>query len=520
MQYTVKMKRKNKYLQFTGILITLVFLASCSSVNNLPGDEVYYSKKAKNPSEYNWNDFQKNAQTYSSGNVKADHGEGQVHEGTVSGGGASGDIATTVEGADADQDNQYIDEYYDQDYSSKINHFSDEGTSSGFGYYDGYYGGSGSSFGMSNWSMGLGFGYGYGSPWGYSMGYGYGWPSYGMGYGAGYNAGYWNGYWNGYYGGMGYPCGYCGYGGYGGYYGYGGYGGYYGGGGYYPGNYPDYTTPSVVYGPRGTVGAGTTIPKSRGQKPSSGNDNSGKSTPANGGRGTIVAAPVTADRASGGGTSGNTSTTERLSKPVEEKTVVTSADKNYYKTRPVSTTVGQDNVARPANRQQAQKQQQATPRKKYAKPVSEQTRSLPEPKYQKPKSYESLPSRKPQSRQEYVRPVNRIPKSSTRNYNPYTRTKQVSPSSTRNYINTNNNRRGNYSPAKSTSSPSRSYSSPSRSGSPSRSYSSPSRSYSSPSRSYSSPSRSSGSSTSHGGGGGSVSRSSSSGSSSRGGGKR
>ena len=471
-------------MHWLGVLLIVAFLSSCSSVSNMPNDEVYYTKKAKNPSEYNWEDFQKNAETYSKGNVNVDN-KGSQKEGEVSG----GDIATTVDANDTDGDYQYIDEYYDggEDYSSRIKHFSDDNTSNGFGYYDGYYGGGGGyGYGssMSNWSMGIGIGFGYGYP-GYSMGYGYGWPSYGYGgsYWAGYNAGYMNGYWNGYYGYPYYGCGYCGYGGYGGYYG----GGYYGG--YYGGN-PDYIgTPSVVYGPRGGTTGGTTIPHSRGEGPSGRpGDNTGKSGSAGSSRGTVVAAPVTTANTNSTGRSIETGdkTTERLAKPASGSVATTAPKSEYYRTRAVTENIARDKMSKPQTRQQSA--QQTVPQKRYEKPVTKQRAGLPEPKYEKPKSYQSLPSRKPQSSQEYVRPTNRMTRTTTKNYSPYSRTRPVTTStSTRSTI--------------SNGSPARSYT-PTRS-SGTRSYSSPSI-RSTGSRSYSTPTRSTG-------GGGSFSRSSSSG---------
>lgn len=479
-------------MQWLGVLLIVAFLSSCSSVSNLPNDEVYYTKKAKNPSEYNWDDFQKNAETYSKGNVKVDNETG-MKEGAVS----SGDIATTVDANDTNGDYQYIDEHYDgTDYSSRIEHFSDEGTSSGFGYYDGYYGGGG-GYGMSNWSLSFGMGFGYGYPYGYSMGYGYGWPSYGYGgsYWAGYNAGYMNGYWNGYYGYPYYSCGYCGYGGY--------YGGGYYGGGYYGGGYPDYiATPSVVYGPRGGTAGGTTIPHSRGEGPSGRpGDNTGKSGSA-GGRGTVVAAPATTVNTAGR-TIENGDKTGRIGKPASGSVVTTAPKSEYYRTRPVTENIAQDKLAKPQTRQQTA--QQTVPQKRYEKPSVKQRAGLPEPKYQKPKSYQSLPSKKPQSSQEYVRPTNRMTRTTTKNYNPYSRTRPAtSPTSTRSNLNTGSSSRS-YTPAR--SSGTRSYSSPTRTSTGTRSYSSPTRSSggSSFSRSSSSGTRSSGTrssgSSSRGGGG-------------------
>ena len=165
--------------------LALAFLVSCSTLGDVPNDDVYYTKKAKNPSEYNWDDFQKNAQSYSSGNAKSGEavaGAAVVNEASDSdspyqnSSGGSSDIATTVKsGADSDGDNQYIDEYYDSKYADRINRFGSGSETNGFDYYDDYNSGSNCNCGGgSNWSMsfGVGMGYGYGYGYGYGEGYG------------------------------------------------------------------------------------------------------------------------------------------------------------------------------------------------------------------------------------------------------------------------------------------------------------------------------------------------------------
>jgi hypothetical protein len=200
-----------------GILVMAIFFASCSSVSDLPQDEVYYSRNVKTTGEYDWDNFQKSAQSFDNGNATK-NSSGDVYAG-------SGDIATTVSAIDANNDDQFIDDYYGSNYEERLNRFGSNSTNNGFDYYDGYNSNYGCNCGQSSLSFGFGVGsYGYGSGW--SMGYGYGWPhsyyggsSYWAGYNAGYNAGYYNGYWGYPY--YGYP--YYGYPyyGYGGYYGYG-----------------------------------------------------------------------------------------------------------------------------------------------------------------------------------------------------------------------------------------------------------------------------------------------------------
>ncbi len=229
------------YRYFVFILI-VVGLASCSSTNNLPADDVYYSSKAQNPSQYNWDDFQKNAQNHSDNNVDKGKYTGEYdsdYAADVGSGVVAGNVVDTTE-------YEFIDEYYDSDYASRINRFNGNGNS------DDYYNDSYTSSGCCsspNFSLSFGMGMGYG--WG--MGFNYGWPYYGGGYPyypwgypyygsywAGYNNGYWNGYRDGYYNGG---------------------GGYYPGG-YYPGGYyPEYGY-TAAYSPRGRGAGGSSIPRS------------------------------------------------------------------------------------------------------------------------------------------------------------------------------------------------------------------------------------------------------------------
>ena len=443
------MKALKKYTIWS-IAIALAFsVTSCASYSDLPGDDIYYSKKTSNPSEYNWEDFQKNAQSYNTVPVTKNPGNNDEFDYSSSyQANASGDQMSNGE-------YDYIDEHYDSDYDSRIKRFNDDGNDRD--YYDDYYtGGSGCGCGSgSNFSMSFGVG----------MGFGYGYPYYGYPYYGGYyGSSYWNGYWNGYYDGL---------------YGGGYYPGY--GGGYYPGYgggyYPDYGAPYVAYGPRGSKTGGSTIPKSRGGRTVGGPDD-------NGSKSGVVGAGRGVAHGNAGATKTVASTASaRRAKPIEHRpeNTVRLRENQSVASGPKTVASRQDKLKKPETR----------------------SAKKPVPRYQKPKSYQSLPLRQPRSSKEYVRPATK-PRTTTAksSANPYTRTRKPAVTTNR-------------------STNTRSTTSGTRSSSyrPSKSYSSPSRSSSSPSRSYSSPTRSSGSSSpsrSSGGGGGS-SRSSSS---SRGGGHR
>lgn len=496
-QHIDKMNTLKKSATWLSMAFAFVFVvSSCSSVSNMPNDEVYYSKKAKNSSEYNWNDFQKNAQSYNDGKSKSNSNSGDLQEGNVySSAAPTDDISTTVEGENFEGDYQYVDDYYDNTYEERINRFGSNSSGSNFDYYDGYYGNSACNCGGgSNWSMSFGMGMGYGMGY-YGMGYGYGgfpyygypyygypfYNSYSAGYAAGYNAGYWNGA-------FGYP-----------YYGYPVYGyPYYGYGG---GGYPDYYASSGYYGPRGSRTSGTTIPVSRSSR--SPEDGDGMK------RGDDTYVSGTGNAAVVGGRSGNVITSQsggsaqRLDKPVEvsQNDISTVVSRNGAGT---TGTVSKSQIStqEPLQKPSASKQNVVSGRT-YEKPSSGS--KMPEPKYQKPKSYQSLPSQKVRSSQEYVSPANRAPvtKSMTTKTSPYSRERKPATANSQNTTITNSRSSGtsNYSSptrSSSTSSPTRSYSSPTRSSS-SSSYSAPSRSsgstYNSGSRSSGSSTRSSGSTT-------------------------
>lgn len=476
---------KNTFRYILSVMI-IVVLGACSSTNNLPADDVYYSSKTPNSTQYNWDDYQKNAQSYSDNNVALDENSDEYSTEYV---GAAGSGLVTE--GDQSEEYEFIDEYYDSDYASRISRFNGEGTS------DDYYDDSYTSCGGSNFSLSFGVGMGYG--WGMSYGYGwpyynYGWPYYSWGYpyygwgypyyGGSYWAGYNHGYWDGYYAG----------------------GGYYGGG-YYPDYGYGYTS---AYGPRGRGAGGSSIPRS-------GNGRSGSSS--NPGSDRLVEKDEVI-RGGGyiasNGALSNVSTTPRAgegSGSINPKTrpegSIRVADNGKTSTEPNKKVVPKQNV----------QSQPSKTNNRYRKPTSSTTTQKRQtPKYQKPKSYESLPSRQPRSSKEYVRPTNTSKKSTTNrtNTNTYKRSaKQNSSRSNYSTPRTNTPSSRNSSVKTPSSSTPKSYSSPSKRSSSSGSRSTPSRSYSSPSKSYSTPSRSSssggGSRSSSGGGSSSSSGSRSSG---------
>jgi hypothetical protein len=496
-QYHIAMKDL-RYIILSAIsLITLFIISSCSTTSSLPYDDVYYSSKdnvGKQPASTLSEDVYKSSsstgdyQSYYKGN------ESEVSQVPV-GAGAEGNQQYSSEG------NSSEDIYYDSDYESRIKRFNNEGSS--LGYYDDYYTdgnacGCGNS--NSNWSFSVGIGAGYG--WGWSMGYGYGWPYYGWGYPyygwgypyyggsywAGYNNGYWNGYWDGYYG---YP----------------GYGG---------GYYPDYGYGyGSTYRPRNGRGGGSNVPRT-GERGSSGITNPAyrEKTVVAGGSG--FARSGDNGLGSGGGSIGGGNQGNSKTRPAES-----------IRVKPVKSDNKSDVRAKnnPTDRKPVIKNETGLKTNTgtgYRKPVeSSKTDIKAKPRYEKPKSYRTLPAQQARSGKEYVAPKrNTQPKKRTSNTAVRSNTRKPLNQPNTNYNRSSSTRSRSNSAVKSRTNTrsrtttTRTRSSSSRSSSsPSRSYSSPSRSSASSSRSYSSPTRSSGSS-----GGGS--RSSSSRSGSRGGGHR
>lgn len=484
------METLKKTFRYLLSIMVIAGLGACSSTSNLPNDDLYYSSsKAQTPSQYNWDDFQKNAQNQSGTNVKRDEAVSYVTE-------YSDDAGSGIVTEDGSTEYEFIDEYYDSDYASRISRFNGEGTSND--YYDESYTNCG---GCSSPNMSFSFGSGMGMGYGWSMGYNYGWPYYDYGwpyyswgypyyrwgypyygsYWSGYNNGYWNGYWDGYYNG----------------------GGYYGGG-----YYSDYAYGNTTaYGPRGRGAGGSTIPRS-------GNERSGIGSNPTPNR--IVDDENIVSRSGGhvvtGGTTSKSYTAPRSG---------SSPGSVNPKSRPESSirvaeeAKKQPEAARLQKPEQAKQSNPAKATERYQKSsTTNVTLQRQTPKYQKPKAYESLPSRQPRSSKEYVKPTNTSTKSSATKSNTSTfnrSTKQTN--SQRNYTTprTNSSAPSTKTVKTRTTSTPKSYSAPSRSSSSSGTKSTPSRSYSAPSRSSSSGTTSSSSSSS------SSSRSSSSSSKSSGG---
>ncbi len=485
-QHSRKMETQKKSFRLLIAAVALVFLGACSSQSNLPADDIYYSSKTQNtykkpaskihisdgatvpgrPSEQSADDSFDYSSQYQSQAVAA----------TVAGSGQDAQMQS-----EADTNYQYIDEYYDNvSYADQITRF-DRNQGSGFDYYDDYYSGSCGCGSSSNFSLSVGMGFGYG------YGYGYGWPHYGWGYPS-YGWGY------PYYG-WGYP--YYGYGGsYWGGYNHGYNNGYYPGGGYYP----DYGYGGVYYGPRtGNRSGGTNVGRP-GVSPGEDEDRASRqrggtviaqSSPGNGGddRGATIASRQSMPE-------------NRIEKPAESREQV-----SMTKTRASqSTTTDRGRLEKPAGQQTQDIKTRTSDTRATSNAATTPRR---EPKYTKPKSYESIPSRQPRSSQEYVRPAQKTTTSArSGNYNTPTRTKPTVNSNTKSRSGSLNTRSGSQNSSRSLSTPSRSnsstktYSAPSRSSNSSRSYSSPSRSSSGGSSSGSRSSGGGGGSRSSSGGGG------------------
>ena len=510
-QYINKMKTQYNITSWFFSLALVGLMASCATVNTIPDDDIYYSKKNSNSMQDKGNLAQSSVPVYSN-STAASKSDGDFNYSSQYEGYVGEDQATNGfndSGEQTDNNYEFIDEYYDSDYESRINRFGSTGTSSNFGYYDNYYTGNNCNCGYgSNVSLSFGFGYGYG--YGYPhYGFGYGYPYYGYGYGYGYpyfgypyygypyyGGSYWNGYWNGYYDGM-----------------------Y----GYYPGYYPDYNYGGIVYQPRRGSAGGTTIPRSGTR--SSGDDltggdktviagNRSAGTVAGGGGTVATATPSTGDNTSSTIVTSNKGTS-RL--PVEDITSGTTTNKGTVQVQDRSAVETQDRMSKP----DVSTNNGTVANSRYQKPVTSKSNTQQSaPRYEKPKSYQSLPSQKPRSSQEYIKPVNNNNSTSVNRSNPYSKPgaqqnkSGVSGNNVNrsNPVNTNSGRSVNTSKSNNFSGNS----------TPARSYTSPTRSSGSGSStgSFSSPSRSSGSSSGGGrsGGGGGVSSSRSSSSSSSGGG--
>lgn len=418
------MKAKKRHpVYILSLLIAALSFTSCSSVGDIPKDDIYYSRNTNNPDEYNWDDFQKNTESYGTKTVTS----------TVTGSDSfdyNSSYQNDVADGEASNENyDYVDEYYDGSYESQLNRFGSNSVNSDFGYYDNYNTGSSGCYSCNsgpNVSLGFSFGMGYGYGWPYysyypSYYYPYYYPYYGYNssYWAGYNAGYWNGY--------------------------------YGGGGYYPGYgggyYPDYGGPAIAYGPRGSGVTGTKIPRNRtGSNGSTGNVN----------QKTVVAGTAVTPVSRGGTTSVSTSGQSATNQVVSGRSVK----------------IGKPNSEVTASRD-ANPQNVVT-----ANRSNISSNKLPEKTYQKPKSYQNLSTQQSKSRSEYIRPTNKTEEgSASQKRSTNVRTNPTTP---RDINNSGSNKKDIYTPSRNRSSsygttaPSKSYSSPSRSNTSSRSYSSPS----------------------------------------------
>ncbi len=455
------LKNSYRYLVF---LLLIGGLAACSSTGNLPADDVYYSSKANNPAQYNYADYKKSAQNHSGNTVDKGTHVGE-YDTDYSQGIGSGMVAENAMGTKDSSEYEFIDEYYDSDYASRISRFNGNGNSND--YYDESYT-SGGCCSSPNVSLSFGVGMGYG--WG--MGYNYGWPYYSWGYPyypypyyrwgypyygsywAGYNNGYWNGYNDGYYNGG---------------------GGYYPGG-YYPGGYyPEYGY-TATYSPRGRGAGGSSIPRSGGRsgtisKSGSRMISEDENLLARGGN----AVSPTINKQSATKASEDSRMVNPKSRTESLKGTPDDARMQSESTRLRKPVLDdRSSSSKPADRYQKQPQKRGT-------------QQGATPRYEKPKSYESLPSRQPRTSKEYVRQAKPSSKmNSKESENTFNRSIEQ------------NNSRNNYSAPRSSSSPRnsdvktrtnsspKSYRSPETKSNSSKSYSSPSKSYSSPSRSTSS----------------------------------
>ena len=241
-----KMKKVHYLLGITAML----FAFSCSSTyhaGNTGADDVYYSSKDKQPQQVqpaapepapvssdNYSNNNSNYSQDNSGQNQSKENSGQSQSSDYSGQNQTYDNsgnsnASSSQYSDSKGNtyvtNNYYDDNYDYEYSSRIRRFYTPAY--GYGYYDPFYTNSyWYDYNPINWGVSIYLGYNwwapsfyyyqpfcYGGGWSVGIGYGYGnygynpygggypyYPSFspGYGYGHGYNNGYNNGYWNGY----------------------------------------------------------------------------------------------------------------------------------------------------------------------------------------------------------------------------------------------------------------------------------------------------------------------------------
>ncbi len=268
--------KKIKYILFSAVILSFVFITACSTTKSVPQDDVYYSTTPHNnvtakvtTANVVSSSVTKQQKTKQADNVG--YRQGKVENISQSSGQTtssdkydvnySAQLKRFHQSNDTtlnDKDNHYTDQAA-QDSSRQSNTTTIVAPSFSYnlGFDSPYFG--------SSWSFGFGYNYG----WNIGLGYGWGFPSYGWGfpsYGWGLSSYAW-GY-------PGYGWGYPGYGWGGGYYdlGYAGWGGgyyspYYSGWGvgyyspYYPG-FSDNGRRGGIYRPRINRGGGSSVPRS------------------------------------------------------------------------------------------------------------------------------------------------------------------------------------------------------------------------------------------------------------------
>ncbi len=506
--------KKIKYILFTAVIFSFLFITACSTTSNIPQDDVYYSTTPHNnvtakatPSA---TQQQKSAQVYQQGKVEN----------------ISQQSGQTVSG-----------DQYNVDYSARLKRFHQSGDTS-LDYYDSHFSGKhadttkqqstttiitpsvslnlgfGSPYFGSSWSFGFGsyagwdtgFGYGWGYPaygWGYSPFYAY-YPPY-IGWGNPYY-GWGNPYygWNSPYYGWGYPA-----------YGW-GYPGW--NSGYYPpyyNGYPAYGYKAGIYQPRINRGGGSSIPRSvggsgiyynRGVKSASKktgvvSHNRARLNPDHNGK--LLKPNGNSGRPAGSMRYNSALAKMRMEKAHEQNKLTKPGGNTGYR-NPNGNRSSRFGISEPGNRSVEH----------FRKPPAYlREENMPRPRFQKPKQYQSLESRSTRSSKEFyrtpTRPANpgyRRPNVSIYRPQPVRRQNIFRPANTkRNAVYRGSNRARSgikvYNP------PTRSFSSPNsfraparRNVSPTRRYSAPTRSISAPTRSISAPVRT-GSSSGSGGGG-------------------
>ncbi len=511
--------KKIKYILFSAVAFSFLFITACSTTQNVPQDDVYYSTTPHR------NNTAKTTTAVASAANRQNRTK-NYHEGTVE------DISTTSGQASSGSG-------YNVDYAARLKKLHQSNDTS-FNAYNNNYANHNArkdslkkskSAVSANYTLNLGFGspyfgsswsFGFGPFYGWDMGFGWGYPDWGWGY-PGWGWGYPDWGWSYPGWGWGYP--YYGfyppyYGFYSPYYDY--YAPYYG---YYPPYFPVYpVNGSVVYQPRIQRRSGSTIPYSR-SLGSSGVYMNLKNAKVAGRRASVVASgkrvPVNPEGKNGkmvkpnGNNSrpvGSMRYSAELAKLRSEE--IRSQGKlnkpgggGVTGRNPAGNRSSRFGISESRNRME-----------NFQKPPAfRQEENMPRPRFRKPKQYQSLGSRSARSSREFYRAPVRYYRP---NYEgnrfriggshpqPIRRQNIFRLPSTRDAVYRGNRSRSG---VKVYNAPSRSFYSPNIFRAPVRrnpSFSAPSRSFSAPTRTFSAPVRT-GSST--GGGGGGIRRSSGSG---------